>query len=133
MPPQSLGTLIRITSFLAFLGEGYPYDTSWKLGRAENNTPNGARGRTPCMLPHHELGEAAGEISQGVSKVPVTNDTATDTSCRLGLRLTDHFARGYPAWRYVGFANNSWADEQRRAYFPYGSYGHTEWGRDDLT
>jgi hypothetical protein len=85
------------------------------------------------MLPHHELEEAAGEIAQGVSQIPVANDTATDIPCRLGLRLTDHFARGYPAWRYVGFASNSWVDEQRRAYFPYGSYGHTEWGRDDLT
>ncbi|KAF2710487.1 hypothetical protein K504DRAFT_263558 [Pleomassaria siparia CBS 279.74] len=36
-------------------------------------------------------------------------------SSRLGLRLMDQFARGHPAWRYVGIPN----DIPTRPYFPY--------------
>lgn len=67
------------------------------------------------MLPHHVLEEAVGE-----------------TPRVLGLRLTDQFARGYPAWKYVGMPNNSWADIPTKPYFPYGPYRHPGWGRGDL-
>jgi hypothetical protein len=54
------------------------------------------------MVVHHE-GEAAGKVCEFVSSIIVRSLTYS----RLGLRLTDRFAREHPAWLYLrDFSHN---------------------------
>ncbi|KAF2196281.1 hypothetical protein GQ43DRAFT_452468 [Delitschia confertaspora ATCC 74209] len=57
-----------------------------------------------------ETGKAKEQNSQRSSRASSAYAAASKTggSSRLGLHLTDHFARGYPAWRYFPYSHPGW-------------------------
>ncbi|KAJ4344568.1 uncharacterized protein N0V89_012312 [Didymosphaeria variabile] len=57
-----------------------------------------------------ETGKTREEKSQRSSRESSVYAAASRTggSSRVGLRLTDQFARGYPAWRYFPYRHPGW-------------------------